>query len=85
MCLKIATKRWINMHDGIKCPTNKIIRVQEHLDIKKPNSTPTKRLWMFISTVDVFADKARDTFVGMKGLTTFIFQKCYHIWGLINI
>ena len=85
MCLKVAMTKWLYMHSSSKWIKNNIICVQEHLDLKNPNYTPTNNLYIFHSSVDLYADEARRVFFRLQGLTTLLYHKQTQISGLVHI
>ena len=67
-----------------KCLTTNIIRVQEHLEVKKSRCTPLKHCWIFLFYVNAFYSEASHVLVILKVLTTFFSNQCSRMSGLVD-
>ena len=82
--LKVALMSWLSMQSTSKWFTYNIIRVQEHLYLKKPCCIPTKHWWVFLFAVNDFEDEARRVFVVLQGLTNFLVQQGAQLSGIVD-
>lgn len=83
-CPKVTDTRWISMSSSTRWLVSNRVRVQQHLDNKRPACTPTPMWWTFLHFISAFAEEARAVFVSLQGLTTLASKQRQRLSGLID-
>lgn len=83
-CPKVADTRWMSMFGTTKWLVQNRVRIQQHLNSKKPACTPDTLWWIFLHAIQAFASESKIVFTSLQGLTTIVSEQRRRLNGLID-